>query len=64
MSEEETKKLTYSTIFWVPDIKSNENGKAEITFTKPPNINNFRMVVEGISNDGKIVSKNFLTGIN
>ena len=64
MTEEERNKLSYSTIFWAPDLQSNENGMTEVIFNKPPGINNFRIVVEGISNNGEIVSKNFVTKIN
>jgi TonB-dependent SusC/RagA subfamily outer membrane receptor len=64
MPEKEMNKLSYSTVFWAPDIKSSENGKANVIFAKPPGINNFRIIVEGISNDGKIASKNFVAKIN
>lgn len=42
-----------NTLFWKPDIHTDKNGKAEITFFTSDELSDFTVVVEGIADDGK-----------
>lgn len=42
-----------NTLFWKPDVKTDKNGKAEVTFFTSDESSDFTIVVEGITSDGK-----------
>ena len=42
-----------NTLCWKPDLHTDKNGKAEVTFFTSDEASDFRIVVEGISDDGK-----------
>ncbi len=43
-----------STIFWKPNVKTDKNGVASVTFYNSDDISTFKAVVEGIGNQGNI----------
>lgn len=43
-----------TTIYWNPKIKSDINGNFQLNFYTADQPNNYRIIVEGISNDGEI----------
>lgn len=45
------------TIFWQPNITTNDEGKATIEFKAGTNVRKVAITVEGLSNDGKIAYK-------
>ena len=52
-----------STVYWNPEVKVDNSGKAEVSFYNSDDITSFRTTVEGIGNDGSIgrTEKNFFT---
>ncbi len=42
-----------NTLYWKPDLHTDKNGKAEVTFFTSDESSDFRIIVEGISDDGK-----------
>ncbi|MBN2350597.1 MAG: TonB-dependent receptor plug domain-containing protein [Bacteroidales bacterium] len=50
--------IKYATVFWEPDLLTSEDGVTNITFNKSPKTKLLRVIVEGISPDGKIGSIN------
>jgi hypothetical protein len=43
-----------STIYWNPNVKVDNSGKAEVSFYNSDDITSFRTTVEGVGNDGSI----------
>ncbi len=52
-----------STIYWNPEVRVDNSGKAEVSFYNSDDITSFKTTVEGIGNDGSIgrTEKNFFT---
>ncbi|MBI3501514.1 MAG: carboxypeptidase regulatory-like domain-containing protein [Bacteroidetes bacterium] len=52
-----------STIYWNPEVKVDNSGKAEVSFYNSDDITSFKATAEGIGNDGSIgrVEKTFFT---
>ena len=53
-SKKDEKEIHSSTLFWAPNIKTNENGVAEITFHTSNEVSSFRITAEGVSDQGQI----------
>lgn len=51
--------LVQSTIYWNPDVVTNDDGKATIEFNNNTTAGKYNVVVEGISGDGKIGTASF-----
>jgi hypothetical protein len=43
-----------STIFWAPDVATNQNGKAKVSFYTADNPGSYTITIEGCDMDGKI----------
>ena len=43
----------FPTIFWKPEIITNQTGQAKFTFTLPENTNSYKIIIQGISENGK-----------
>jgi hypothetical protein len=43
-----------STVFWKPNVKLNKNGNAKVEYYNDDNIGEMLVIIESISNDGKI----------
>lgn len=41
-----------STVFWKPDVQTDEDGKATVSFCNSDDVTSLRVAVEGISNNG------------
>ena len=50
--------LKYATIFWQPNLISNEKGEAVAKFTIPVGLNSVDIRIEGIADDGTIFFEN------
>jgi hypothetical protein len=48
------------TVLWVPDIKTDVDGKSTLRFVIIPGIANYKVIIQGISEDGGIISGDFL----
>ena len=46
-----------STIFWMPQIQTDQSGKADCYFTTSDSYGPYRVVIEGILNDGTVCRK-------
>ena len=44
-----------TTIYWNPNVSTQENGKADFNFYTSDNSENYSVIIEGITNEGKIV---------
>ena len=49
-----TKRKATKTIYWNPSIKTDSNGQATIEFEAPDSKNPFRVILEGIGDNGQI----------
>ncbi len=56
-----TKAKDYSnTLYWNPALRTDENGKAKMTFLSSDIVGDFEMVLEGVSSNG-LIGRNVLT---
>ena len=46
-----------STIFWMPRIQTDQSGKADCYFTTSDSYGPYRVIIEGILNDGTVCKK-------
>jgi len=46
-----------STIYWNPDVRTNDGGKAEINFYAADTETSYTVIIEGITNDGVLIRK-------
>jgi len=53
-----------STVFWKPNVIPNEEGKALINFDNAFSAGNYRVVIEGINDEGQLARKSFTYSIN
>ncbi len=50
------------TVFWQPNVKTDENGMASFQFPMIPGVGRYRIVIQGISENGKIAASEFIIG--
>lgn len=55
--QEETSPDLRTTIYWNSDVRTNEDGKAEIEFCAADTATTYTVTIEGITNDGILVRK-------
>lgn len=59
-TEEQTKAVfndLRTTLYWNPDVQTNREGKAEIDFYAADAETTYTVIIEGITNDGKLIRK-------
>ena len=55
--ENQIEKDSRTTLFWSPNIRTNENGKAQVSFYNTDVTQAIDIVLEGTSGDGRFISK-------
>lgn len=45
-----------TTIYWKPNMKTNENGKAEFSFYSADSPTAYSVIIEGVTSNGKIIN--------
>ena len=60
LNESDFKDGKAHTILWVPDIQTDVEGKSTLRFLLIPGIENYKVIIQGISEDGGIISGDFV----